>query len=177
MQIEIYRTKEDSLNINRIQKDLKLKAPQLKIFICFLIGLVFFFYTGDEIEFPVFSGYEIVAALFWGGGAMLYLETFYPKINFNAMRAIEIYKENETGEFAVKIELDDNGIKISSKGIFIRMDWQVFKMFSIDKKFIFLMRTIDDYSTASIIMKKELTGNQFNEFYEFLKTKMAEKKK
>ncbi len=172
MNIVINRTKEDSQLINGMVKSLKQKVPQRKIFLCLIVGLILFFYDGKGVNSDSFSGSAMVAAFFWGGAAMLFLETFYPKLNFKPIETIENYNK----EYKLKISIDDNGISYDSSGVYILMNWSIFKAFRINKRYIYILSSEVDNIPKTVIKRNELTQMQFDELYGFMTGKLIEKK-
>jgi len=172
MHIVFNRTKEDAVSIMRMKKNLKMKDSQRKILICIIIGFAFLFYSGDSMNQTSFSGYSLVGMLFLGGAAMLYLEKFYPKLNFSPIEAIENYNKNERKGFNLKIELTDDYVIYDTAGTSIKIDWNCFKSFRIYKDNIFLLRNKTDRDPVFIIKQRELTGQQYDEFCGFLDQKL-----
>jgi len=175
MNIVFNRTKEDALSIARIKKKSKTKNYQLKIFVCIIVGFTFLFYSGvsmaDSIDLTSISGYSLIGALFLGGGLMLYLDKFYPKLIFSPVEVIENYNKNERNEFNLKIELTDDYIRYDMAGISVKVDWGCFKGFYTYKDNIFLLKNKTDKDPWFVIKRKELTQQQYNEFCDFLRQK------
>jgi len=140
--------------------------------LCLIVGLAFFFYEGKGVNSDSFSGYAMVAALFWGGAGMLFLETFYPRLNFKPIEVIENYNK----EYKLKIGINDDGISYDSQGVYILMNWSIFKAFRINKRYIYILNSESDTIPKTVIKKSELTEVQFDELYSFMKGKLIEKK-
>ena len=172
MYIVFNRTKEDSQSIMRMKKNLTLKVPQRKIFLCTIIGFGFFIYGDDVIGETVFSGYALVGMLFLGGAAMLYLEKFYPKLSSSPIEIIENYKRNENDTYNFKVELTDSHITYDTAGINIKVDWSCIKSFKIHKGDIFLLRSNTISIPSFVIKQRELTRQQYVEFCDFLNEKL-----
>jgi len=175
MHIVINRTKEDSQSITRLRKNIAGKVPQRKIFLCIIIGFVFFFYSGDGINFSSFSGYILAAMFFWGGAAILYLEKMYPKITSSPIATIRQYKKSQTIEFNYKIELTESYFSFDSDETYVKISWNVVNGFKLHKEYIFLLREKDDSIPLFVIKQSELTEYQYNELYEFLKEETSTK--
>jgi len=175
MHITIIRSRENQKTITRFRKNLKLKVPQRIIFFFAFIGLILFLYGSDGINFETFSGYSMVAMLFWGGALIVYLENFYPKLNFNAKTAIKAYHDLEN-IIEIKIEINDEYYSTEIGNYYTRIKWDGFSGFKFYKQYI-LLHTIDtSNSIVVIILQDELKKEELNELYVFLKNKMAELK-
>jgi hypothetical protein len=175
MQIAITRSKENQKTINRFRKNLKLKAPQRIIFFFAFIGLILFLYGSDGINFETFSGYSMVAMLFWGGALIVYLENFYPKLNFNAKTAIKAYHDLENIT-EIKIEINDEYYSAGIGNYYTRIKWNAFTGFKYYKQYILLYTIDTSNSIVVIILQNELAKEELNELYVFLKDKMPELK-
>ena len=175
MHIVFNRTKEDALSIARIKKKSKTKNYQRKIFVCIIIGFALLFYSGvsmgDSIDLTSISGYSLIGTLFLGGGLILYLDKFYPKLIFSPVEAIENYNKNERNEFNLKVELTDDHIQYNVEGIGVKVDWAWFKGFYIYNGNIFLLKNKTDKDPWFVIKRKELTEQQHSELCDFLHQK------
>jgi hypothetical protein len=174
MHIVINRTKENFQEIEKLKKNISLKVPQRKIFLCVILGLAFYIYSGDAINFSTFSGYALIAMLFWGGAAMLYLEKFYPKPNISPIDTIEEYKRNEE-KFNFKIEMTDNCLCFDTDRIYVKMDWSSFKRFKLSKNYIFLFIRRANVVPFFVIKLAELKEKDYNELCDLLKERISDK--
>jgi hypothetical protein len=177
MQISFIRNKEDIKSISALKKSLTQKNTRIRIYIIGIIGIVLFLYSGDDTYESSFSGYSMLSMAFLGAALMLYLETFYPKLNFNAKDAIKDYKEYDSKDFFYKIEINDDAIIYEIPGHYIKMDWNAFKRFKIYKNHIFLLKSGNNYEAGITIKYSELTQGEFTELYSFLKEKFPESNK
>ena len=175
MNIVFTRTKEDAVSIARMKKKSKTKIYQRNVFICIIIGFAFLFYsgvsTGGSIDITSFSGYSLIGTLFLGGGIVLYLDKFYPKLSFSPSEAIENYNKNERNEFNLKVELTDGYLRYDVAEISVKVDWVWFKGFYIYNDNIFLLKNKTDKDPWFVIKRKELSEQQYKELCKFLHQK------
>jgi len=177
MQISFTRSKDDIKSISALRKSLYKKAIRIKIYLVSLVGVVLFFYNGDGINEGCFSGYGMLAMVFFGAALMLYLENFYPKLVFNAQDVIKDYKEYNSKDFLYKIEINDDDVIYEISGYYIRMNWSTVKSFKTYKNHIILLKSGNNYKDAIIIKHSELNEVELVEFYFFLKEKLPESNK
>jgi|SRR5215203_2273332 len=123
---------------------------------------------------------------FWGftssfGLSLIFLSVFYfshvyqNKIKYLS-RTKEILSRYKNQTEGIEINITDKSVSYKDFEIYSEMKWACFTEYKLYKDYIILI--IDKQSLSSIIInRKEISGGQFAELFEFVKNKLPERGK
>ena len=122
---------------------------------------------------------------FWGatssfGLSLIFLSLFYfihtyqSKIKYLS-RTKQILSRYKNQSHGIEIKITNTTVSYKDFELFSEMSWTVFSQYKIYKNYLILIR--DKESLSSIIINRnEISGAQFAELFEFVKSKIPERK-
>jgi len=169
MNININRTREDEVLCIKLKRSLTSRNANKNIFLFFALGIILTVFTNkDNFKDNSFSTNTLFGMIFFGFAIILSYQNYILKAR-KFQIAINVIKQYNGDKGCLRVIFNDDSFSLETFRNYHRYYWTAVNMFRIYKGYIILLNN-SEYYYSLVIKKSELSQEEFDELYAFLKS-------